>query len=268
MPTDTPTRLSVSDTDGVTTITLSRPDKLNAIDQTMGRELEAVLDARDADPAVRAIILTGQGRGFCAGADIAALAEMAGTDARPPAVRRSMRSGSQRLAQRLLALETPLVAAVKGPTAGAGLGIAFAADVVLASEEASFAFAFAQRGLVPDFGVTFLLPRMVGLRAARELCLLGETVDPVRAERLGLVTRVVAADDLLEEANRVAATLARGPTAALGMTKRLLLDAFDSDAQTALDREFTAQAIAFAGEDAAEGAAAFREQRAPEFRGL
>lgn len=252
---------------GVATVTLWRPEKLNAIDATMQRELEDALRGLDADADVRAIVLTGAGSSFCAGADVSALAGHAGGEARPPELRQAMRHGSRRVAATLLDLETPLVAAVRGHAAGAGVGLALAADVVVAAEDATFTVAFARRGLVPDYGVTFLLPRLVGLRAARELCLLGEAVTAPRAAELGMVSRVVPADDVPDAAAEVAARLASGPTAALGLTKRLLLSSFDHDVNTALDREFTAQALAFSGEDAAEGAASFLERRPPDFSG-
>lgn len=261
------TTLDVTVVGAVATVTLRRPEKLNAIDATMQQELQRAVRVLDADDAVRAIVLTGAGRGFCAGADVAALASYARGGARPPALRQTMRDGSQRLAAALLEVETPLVAAVNGHAAGAGVALALAADVVLAAEDAMFTVAFAHRGLVPDYGVTFLLPRIVGLRLARELCLLGEALAADRAAEVGLITRVVPSERLAAEAAEVAGQLAAGPTAALGLTKRLLLGSFDLDASTALDREFTAQAIAFASEDAAEGAAAFVEKRAPGFTG-
>jgi len=235
----------------------------------MARDLDGVLQDAEGDETVRVLILTGAGRGFCAGADVGGLAETAGggSDAGPAALRQEMRRGWVRLATTLLELEKPVVAAVNGPCAGAGMGLALSCDIVVASAEANFSVAFVKRGLVPDAATTFLLPRLVGLRAAKELCLLGDRLDAAGAERLGLVTRVVPADALMETAEGYARRLAEGAGAAQRLTKRLLQSAFEHDVATALDREFTAQAICLVTDDAHEGAMAFLEKRAPRFTG-
>lgn len=255
--------------EGVLTITLDRPEVLNAVNARMARELTDLLRSADEDDAVRVVLLTGAGRGFCAGADVGDLAERAGggrTEG-PAGLRQGMRRGWVRLATTLLELEKPVVAAVNGPCAGAGIGLALSCDIVVASTEASFSVAFVKRGLVPDAATTFLLPRLVGLRVARELCLLGDRVDAAEAGRLGLVTRVVPADALMETANDYARRLADGAGAAQRLTKRLLQSAFEHDVATALDREFTAQAICLVTDDAREGATAFLEKRPPRFTG-
>ena len=251
----------------VMTVTLNRPEQLNALNERLSLELTDVLRTADADPSTRVLVLTGAGRGFCSGFDVAELAEAAaaGGVVTPPGMRDTMRGTSTRLARTLLDVEIPMVAAVNGPCAGAGLALALASDVVVASEEASFSVAFARRGLVPDYGVSWLLPRLVGLRRARELCLLAETLTAAQAAEAGLLTRVVPATSLLAEAQAVAARLAAGAGVALRLTKRLLAESFDIDRHTALDREFTAQALCFASDDAREGAAAFFEKREPRF---
>ena len=252
----------------VTTVRLNRPEHLNALNHALSVELYETLVDLDADDTTRVVVLTGAGRGFCSGFDVADLAASAGEGAReltPSRTRDVMRGASTRLAQALADLEMPLVAAVNGPCAGAGLGLALACDAVLASEEASFTLAFAQRGLVPDYGLTWLLPRLVGLRKARELCLLTDTLRAAEAHDLGLLTRVVAAEDLQAEAHAVAAQLAQGAGVALRLTKRLLNDSFEQDRHTAIDREFSAQAMCFASADAKEGMAAFLERRQPRF---
>lgn len=259
--------LRVESDGGVLTVTLDRPERLNAVNDTMADALTGLLVDAEADHDVRAIVLTGAGRGFCAGADVGDIASAVGSGAGPGAIRTTLRGGHTRLARAVLDAETPLVAAVNGPCAGAGIPLALACDVVVASAAASFSVAFIRRGLVPDYGTTFLLPRLVGLRAARELCLLGDRIDAAAAERLGLVTTVVAADELLATAQGYARRLADGPGLALGLTKRLLAGAFEGDALDAIDREFTAQALCLASADAAEGAAAFLEKRAPRFTG-
>lgn len=264
---DEPKDLLVERADSVLTLTLNRPERLNAFDEPMAARLLSTVTAAAADDDVRVIVLTGAGRGFCAGADVSGLADAASGGLGAGGLRRQLRQAFVPVARALLDFEKPLVAAVNGPCAGAGIGMALACDVVVASEAASFTFAFAARGLVPDYGVTHLLPRLVGLRAARELCLLGERVDAARADRLGLVTAVVPPGELLDVAGEYAQRLAAGAGLALGLTKRLLRETFEVDALTAVDREFTAQSLCLASEDAAEGAAAFLEKRPPRFAG-
>ena len=259
--------VEVATRERVATVTLDRPERLNAIDAAMTVELDAVLRELEEDSSVRAIVLTGRGRGFCSGADVTDLAAAADRPDQGPADLRAMMRDSIRLTRTLLDLETPLVAAVNGPCAGAGVGLALAADVAVAAENASASVAFVGRGLVPDYATTFLLPRVVGLGTARRLCLLGETLGAREAAEDGLYSRVVADEQLASEADGLAARLASGPTVALGLTKRLLAEAFELDRHTALDREFTAQALAFTTADAAEGAAAFFAKRPPQFQG-
>lgn len=262
------TCLALDVVDHVATVTLDRPDQLNALDRRATAELHDLLAQLDADGDVRAIVLTGAGRGFCAGADVGDLAAAAsGADGalRPAAMRDAMRGGSARLARLLLELETPMVAAVNGPCAGAGIGLALSCDFVLAADDAVFSVVFIRRGLVPDYGVTWLLTRVVGLRKAKELALLGERLTAAEADELGLLTKVVERAVLLEEAQGLARRLAEGPGVALRLAKRLLNDAPEIDHATAIDREFTAQAICFASSDALEGATAFLEKRDPRF---
>lgn len=250
----------------VLTITLDRPSALNALSIGMTGALLEVLGGIDRDDDVRAVVLTGAGRGFCAGADIGGLADLVGGAAPPPGtVRERFAATSARLATALIGLEKPVVAAVNGPCAGAGMGLALACDVVLAAPEATFTAAFVRRGLVPDFGLTWLLPRLVGLRAARELCLLGDTAGADDAVRLGLASRVVPAGTLLAEAHALARRFAEGPGVALRLTKRLLATSFQEDPMTAVEREFTAQALCFASDDVAEGLASFGDRRPARF---
>jgi 2-(1,2-epoxy-1,2-dihydrophenyl)acetyl-CoA isomerase len=259
--------LQVETRDHITTIRLDRPSSLNALNEAMTLELAETFERLEPDAGTRVVVLTGNGRGFCAGADVGELAAAAAAEGglRPAAVRERLRAGAVRLATAVWTFDKPIVAAVNGPCAGAGVGIALACDFILAADDASFGLLFARRGLVPDYGVTYLLPRLIGLRRARELCLLGERISAAEAERAGLVTRVVAADTLLDDAAEVARSLAAGPGVALRLTKRLLAESFDGGYGLALDREFTAQALCLASEDAAEGARAFLEKRAPTF---
>jgi 2-(1,2-epoxy-1,2-dihydrophenyl)acetyl-CoA isomerase len=260
-----PDLIGVSTTDWVTTIELRRPDALNALDEAMTLELDALLARLDHDDATRVIVLTGQGRGFCAGADVGAMADAAGEDPTPFEMRQRMRRASARLARTLYQTEKPIVAAVNGAAAGAGAAIAVGADVTIMADTAVLSFLFVDRGLVPDFGSTWLLPRLVGLRTARRLCLFGDKLRADEALRLGLIDGVVPHADLLDEAFGVATRLASGAGVALRLTKRLLAESFDTDHATAVDREFTAQALCFSSDDAREGLVAFLEKRPPAF---
>lgn len=263
--------LRVTRDGSILTITLDRPERLNAITTRMADALLQVLGDADHDDGVRAVILTGAGRGFCAGADVGDLATGAGgaqpeQALGPGEMRQRLRRGGVRMAKLLLDFEKPLIAAVNGPCAGAGVGIALACDIVVASEASSFSLAFVRRGLVPDYATTFLLPRLIGLRAARELCLLGDRVDAAEAARLGMVTKVVPPEALRGEATAYAERFVAGAGVALRLTKRLLTQTFETDSAAALDREFTAQAICFSSADALEGMVAFLEKREPRFQ--
>jgi 2-(1,2-epoxy-1,2-dihydrophenyl)acetyl-CoA isomerase len=258
--------LLVSTADHVTTVTLNRPEALNALTPRMISGLLDLLRGLDADPDTRVVVITGAGRGFCAGADLGALAsELTDGQPGPGAIRELLQRDGMPLARALLQVEKPLVAAVNGPCAGAGLSLALACDFAVASTAATFTLAFIRRGLVPDYGATWLLPRLVGLRRARELCLLGDRLDAAEAAEAGLVGRVVAPEDLAGQAEALARRLASGAGVALRLTKRLLNDAFEVDHPTAVDREFLAQALCFSTNDAAEGMAAFLGKREPSF---
>lgn len=260
-----PDLIGVSTTDWVTTLELRRPDALNALDEAMTLELEGLLTHLEHDDATRVIVLTGQGRGFCAGADVDAMAAAAGEDPAPAQMRQQMRRASARLARTLYQTEKPIVAAVNGAAAGAGAAIAVGADVTIMADTAVLSFLFIDRGLVPDYGSTWLLPRLVGLRTARRLCLFGDKLRADEALRLGLIDGVVPHAELLDEAYGVATRLASGAGVALRLTKRLLAESFDVDHATAVDREFTAQALCFASDDAREGMRAFLQKRPPAF---
>lgn len=258
-------RVTAETSEWVTTVTLRRPEALNALDEAMTLELLGVLEELEHDDATRVIVLTGEGRGFCAGADLASVAEDAGAYPSPAQMRQVTRRGPAKLARALYEMEKPLVAAVNGPAAGAGAAIAITADVTIMADAAMLSFLFVERGLVPDYASTWLLPRLVGLRTARRLCLFGDRLRADEALRLGLVDGVVAGDALLDEAHGVAQRLAAGAGVALRLTKRLLAESFDHGHAAAVDREFTAQSLCFASADAAEGMQAFLEKRPPAF---
>ncbi|MFF4711310.1 enoyl-CoA hydratase/isomerase family protein [Streptomyces eurythermus] len=251
--------------DGVSYLTLDRPEALNALTPDMRERLIGLLDRASADPAVRAVVLTGTGRGFCAGAD---LRGGAGTGERVAGdVARVLRLGAQRLIAAVLDCEKPVLAAVNGTAAGLGAHLAWACDLVLAAESARFIEVFVRRGLVPDGGGAYLLPRLAGPHRAKELMFLGDAVDAARAERLGLVNLVVPDAELTATARAWAARLASAPTRALALTKQLVNASLDTGRAAAFAAESWAQEINMTTRDAREGLRAFTERRAPHFDG-
>jgi 2-(1,2-epoxy-1,2-dihydrophenyl)acetyl-CoA isomerase len=257
---ETPSELLVTHDGAVQTITLNRPDVLNALDLAMHERLTAALD-RAAQPDVRALVITGSGRGFCVGQDVgefprdaAAVGELLSRHFNP-AIRA------------LCGLPKPVIAAINGPAAGAGLALALACDLRLAAASASLVPAFVRIGLVPDSGLSHTLPRLIGSAAAFEWMVSGRRIAAPEAEAMGLVTRVVEDAALAAETAALAAELAAGPTAAIGLTKQLIGRSLESSLDEQLDEEARLQAIAAAGDDFAEGVAAFLEKRAPRFMG-
>ncbi|MFE7619606.1 enoyl-CoA hydratase/isomerase family protein [Streptomyces sp. NPDC057496] len=251
---------------GVLLITLNRPEAMNAITPDQRERIISLLLEASADPAVRAVVLTATGRGFCAGADLRGAAT---TGERVPGdVARTIRLGAQRLIAAVLDCEKPVVAAVNGTAAGLGAHLAFACDLVLAAESAKFIEVFVRRGLVPDAGGAYLLPRLIGPQRAKELMFFGDSLPAAEAERLGLVNRVVPDGELAKTARAWARRLADGPTRAIALTKQLVNASLDTDRTTAFAAEAAAQEINMTTRDANEGVAAFVERRAPEYRGL
>ncbi|WP_329411092.1 enoyl-CoA hydratase-related protein [Streptomyces sp. NBC_00704] len=249
----------------VTRLTLDRPEALNALTPDGRDRLIVLLGEASADPDVRAVILTGAGRGFCAGADLrggGARGERIAGD-----VARTLRLGAQRLVAAVLDCEKPVIAAVNGTAAGLGAHLALACDLVLAAESARFIEVFVRRGLVPDGGGAYLLPRLVGPQRAKELMFFGDALTAPDAERLGLVNRVVPDADLDRTAHDWAARLAAGPTRALALTKQLVNASLESDRATAFAAEAAAQEINMTTRDAQEGVASFVERRATDFHG-
>lgn len=245
---------------GVATITLNRPAALNALTYAMKGQLLDGLHELTRDRSVRAIVLTGAGRAFSAGQD---LRERLADDAPPLDEELGLRYNP--IIRAIREAPQPVIAAVNGVAAGAGASLAFACDLRLASEAASFALAFGRLGLVPDSGATWTLPRLVGAARAADMALLGDTVSASDALSMGLVSRVVAPDALMSEAASAAARIAAMAPGATTMTKRLLGLAFDHSLQAALAAEAEAQGIAGRDPDHLEGLAAFMEKRTPQF---
>lgn len=251
---------------GVSWITLNRPEAMNAVTWEQRERVIGLLAEASADPAVRAVVLTATGRGFCAGADLRG-APAAGERV-PGDVARTIRLGAQRLIAAILDCEKPVVAAVNGTAAGLGAHLAFACDLVLAAESAKFIEVFVRRGLVPDGGGAYLLPRLIGPQRAKELMFFGDSLPAAEAERLGLVNRVVKDEELAGTARAWAQRLAEGPTRAITLTKQLVNASMDTDRSTAFAAEAMAQEINMTTQDANEGVASFVERRVPKYRGI
>jgi len=259
--------------DAVLTITLDRPDVHNALDWRTREALVHALGDASADLAVRAVVLTGAGeRAFCTGADLRVpMPTPPKPDGAPDRaqgeVARGIATGWQRVVTAVLDCEKPVVAAVNGTAAGAGMHLALACDLVVMSDAAKLVPVFVRRGIAPDAGGAYLLTRLVGPQVAKRLYLLGDDVPAADAHRLGLVTDVVPAADLMAAAQALAERLAAGPTRTLAATKRLVNRALDLERETALAEEAWAQEAVMTTQDAQEGVRAFVERRDPSFRG-
>jgi enoyl-CoA hydratase/carnithine racemase len=251
--------------DGSAWITLNRPEKLNALVGKMREELFAALDEAAEDETVRTIVITGAGRGFCAGGDIDFMAELrANKDIE--GFRKLLESG-RRIVSRIRSIEKPVVAMINGPAAGAGLNLALACDIRITSETAKFSQAFTKIGLHPDWGGTFFLPRLVGTALACEMIFTGDVITARDALRIGLVNQVVPAEDLYAITREMAAKMAARPPRAIALAKRAIYQGVEKDLTAMLDYEMEAQADCFGSEDAAEGIRAFLERREPKFTG-
>jgi 2-(1,2-epoxy-1,2-dihydrophenyl)acetyl-CoA isomerase len=250
--------------DGVRTITLDRADKLNAVNGALAASLVAALADAGRDDAVRVVVLTGAGRAFCAGLDLSAPPEI-------PSATRAERldpfAWVGRWVLSVLACEKPVIAAVNGPAAGAGFGLALACDVRIVAASAKLTAGYVRRGLSPDAGVSYFLPRHVGLSRASDILLTGRDMDAAEAERIGLAALVVPDAELATATASYASRLAAGAPIAHALTKRLLTQTFDRSLDAALRDELTHIKYCFSTADVAEAMNAFREKRVPTFKG-
>tara|TARA_R110000751_G_scaffold295666_4_gene404258 strand:- start:24662 stop:25456 length:795 start_codon:yes stop_codon:yes gene_type:complete len=247
----------------VATLTLNRPEVFNSFNREMALLLQNELDACEKNPKVRAIVLTGSGKAFCAGQD---LKEVTSPELNP-GFKKILEEHYNPIISRIRNIEKPIIGAINGVAAGAGANIALACDVVVASENASFIQAFSKIGLVPDSAGTFFLPRLIGFQKASALMMLGDKVSAMEAEKLGMVYKTVPSENFMEEVNNIASILANMPTKALGLTKRLLNKSMQNSLEEQLNLESKLQIESAQSEDYAEGVDAFVNKRKPNFKG-
>lgn len=248
---------------GVATLTLNRPEVFNSFNREMAFLLQKELDACGSNDSVRAIVLTGNGKAFCAGQD---LKEVTDPDLNP-GFKKILEEHYNPIITKIRAINKPVIAAVNGVAAGAGANIALACDIVIAHEKVSFIQAFSKIGLVPDSAGTFFLPRLIGFGKASALMMLGDKVSATEAERLGMIYKVTTLEEFEDEVQKIAITLAQMPTKALGMTKQLLNASMSNTLEEQLALESKLQIEAAQSEDYAEGVSAFVGKRKPEFKG-
>lgn len=260
------TSLAVTINDGVMTIVLDRPDQLNAISDDMMDALQEALDEAETSDDIRCLSITGAGDAFCAGGDIDTMKERFGSVG--AAEQRSyMRNGPQAAIGDLFAVDLPTVAKVDGPAVGAGLGVALACDIVVATEDSTFGAPFVNLGLMVDGGLSYLLPELVGLRRAIDIVYRGEIYSGAEAVEIGLITEAVPSGDIDDYCTELVADLAKGPTEAYKLSKDALQYGATHDMRAALDNESNLQSIAIETEDHKEGVRAFLAEQDPAFSG-
>lgn len=248
---------------GVATLTFNRPEVFNSFNREMALLLQKQLDASEENPEIRAIVITGSGKAFCAGQDLKEVT----TPELHPGFKKILEEHYNPIIERIRAINKPIIAAVNGVAAGAGANIALACDIVVASEKASFIQAFSKIGLVPDSGGSFYLPRLIGFQRASALMLLGDKVAAQQALELGMVYKVFEPETFQQQALDLALEMAKMPTKALGLTKQLLNASFNNTLDQQLTLESTLQIQAANTNDYKEGVTAFVEKRKPNFKG-
>ncbi len=247
----------------IATLILNRPEVFNSFNREMALLLQSELDACEKNPEVRAIVITGSGKAFCAGQD---LKEVTSPELNP-GFKKILEEHYNPIISRIRNIEKPIIGAINGVAAGAGANIALACDVVIASENASFIQAFSKIGLIPDSAGTFFLQRLIGFQKASALMMLGDKVSAQEAEKLGMVYKVFSSENFSEEINTIAHTLANMPTKALGLTKRLLNNSMQNSLEEQLKLESKLQIESAQSEDYAEGVDALVNKRKPNFKG-
>lgn len=252
--------------DAVATLTLNRPDRLNALGDTLRDDLHDAVLRASADPDVRVMVITGAGKGFCSGGDVKAMNEAKEAGAARP-VAEKVAPLRDRVLLAMRDAPQPIIAAVNGAAAGAGMNLALGCDIRLASTAARFGQTFTRRGLHPDWGGTYFLPRLVGMAKAAELIFTGDMIDAAEALRLGIVSALYAPEELMLAAYDLARRIAAGPPVAIRLAKRALYHNLETDLRGGLEFETFAQNICFETEDAREGIRAFVDKRPPQFKG-
>lgn len=248
---------------GIATITLNRPEVFNSFNREMAFKLQDVLDDCEKDETVRAIVLTGAGKAFCAGQD---LKEVTSPELNP-GFKKILEEHYNPIITRIRAIKKPIIGAVNGVAAGAGANIALACDIVVAHEKVSFIQAFSRIGLVPDSGGTFFLPRLIGFQKAMALAMLGDRISAKKAEKMGMIYKVVPSELFEKAVEELASKLANMPTKTLGMIKELFNQSMNNDLEAQLNLESKFQIEAAHSEDYTEGVTAFIEKRTPQFKG-
>ena len=257
--------IHVTEDNGITTITLNRPEKLNAFAGHMRRDLAEALEHAGSERNARVVIITGAGRAFCAGGDVAAMAEL--IDRHDAEEFSRLLGSARRVITAIRQMNKPVIAAVNGPASGAGCNLAFACDLRIASTTASFTQSFVKVGLHPDWGGTYFLPRLVTPNKACEMFFLGEPINAAEAERLGIVNAVVEPDQLDAAVRQMAERLREAPPIALAAAKQAVYMSQHSDLEEMLRFETEAQMRCFESRDGCEGVKAFLEKREPKFMG-
>ena len=262
--------LTIELAEGVAVLTLNRPDKLNSLDGNLLRELSASLGELNADENVKALVITGAGRAFCSGADLTSTSS--GADKRQAGITRSERIepfvNFGRVVRRIEEFTRPIIAAVNGIASGAGLALALSADIRFASENATFSAIFVKRGLVPDCGTSYYLPRLAGVSNALHVLWTGDVIKADEALRMNMVNFVVPHDKLMDSAREYALRLARGPSLSIEMIKRMTYAGLKTDSvHTQMGIESYMQQVCYESEDVVEGITSFLEKRPPKFKG-
>ncbi len=258
--------LLVEKQDGVCTLTLNRPDKLNAFTARLSNQLIQALKEASQDDEVRAIVITGAGRGFCSGLDLTGVAELISTE-KSRHDRLDTLEWVGRLTFAIVNNDKPVIAAINGPAAGAGLAMALSCDLRVMKSTAKITTGYIRNGLSPDAGMTYYLPRLIGLAKAMELILTGRDVEAAEAEQLGLANAVFSSEDFSDSVHAFASKIASGPPIAMTLSKRLLVQSYDGQLTTQLKDELNSIRQCFGSQDATEAVRAFFEKRKPNFIG-
>jgi len=247
--------------DGAARLTLNRPELYNALNDTLCREIQQALKEMSEDKTIKVLVLTGSGKGFCSGLDLKSV------NIKDASVQEVVQELFNPMVKWIRSLSIPVISLVNGPAVGAGCSLALAADMVVASENASFGFSFVKIGLIPDTGISYFLPRLAGSLKAFELLALGKTISAAEALQYGLVTSVVKEEELYETIDQLVAYFQTAPSIAIGFVKKLVTESSDNSLNAMLDQEAVLQEKAAHTNDFKEGVAAFLEKRKPDFKG-